>query len=321
MATVAGPAAASRDLFAARRHFATNSDQVLASDYEKVFQYTSGDLALMPTPDTSDEQILPQPPAWSQHSRRCGLIGQKVGMMNVWDEWGRRVTVTVVKIDRNQVTAHKKQLSWRLKRVGVQIGAGTTRPHKVKFRERRQFQRAGIEMKKKVMEFQVTPDALLPVGFELTVRHFMPGQLVDVQGTTKGKGTMGVMKRWGFSGMPASHGTSLKHRHPGSIGQEGVGRVFPGKKMAGKFGRATRTVQNVQVFKIDVRRNVLFLRGQVPGNNGGWLKINDAIREPFTADAPPPFPSYAHTGVDDFDVDDMYAAKGDVDPFEVKRYH
>jgi large subunit ribosomal protein L3 len=227
---------------------------------------------------------------WRAESRRVGAVGQKLGMMQLWDDWGRRVTLTVVRIDRCQVTQVGAELSWNKKLVGVQLGAGTQKEKRVKKPQLFHFKKAGVEPKKKLFEFQVTPDAVLPVGFEVTARHFLAGQKVDVVGTTKGKGTQGVMGKWNFAGLNATMGVSKKHRAPGSIGTEGMGRVMKGKKMAGKFGNRRKTVQNLRVFKIDVRRNLLFLEGHVPGRNGGWLRVSDAFKVPFEKTNPPPFP-------------------------------
>ena len=142
------------------------------------------------------------------------------------------------------------------------------------------FAKAKVEPKRRVAEFRVDPDALLDVGAELSVAHFIPGQFVDVTGTSIGKGFAGVMKRHGFSGLRASHGVSVSHRSPGSTGQcQDPGRVFKGKKMAGHMGAKRVTTQNLVVMAADAERGVILIKGAVPGSKGGFVLVRDAVKK------------------------------------------
>ena len=155
-------------------------------------------------------------------------------------------------------------------RYALQVGAGSRKPKQAAGSERGHFERWGTGLKRRLAEFAVSRDAMLPSGTAISARHFVPGQYVDVSGVTKGKGFCGVMKRWDFRGGRASHGASLSHRSPGSTGQrQDPGKVFKGKKMPGHWGAERQTVQNVYLHKIDPARNVLFVRGQVSGRPGG----------------------------------------------------
>lgn len=166
----------------------------------------------------------------------------------------------------------------------LQLGAGSKKPKQLTRAALGHFAAHGVSPKRVLSEFPVSEDAMLPAGTKLGASHFVPGQHVDVQGRTIGKGFQGPMKRWGFAGLPASHGTTKKHRAHGSIGNsQDPGRVWKGKKMAGRMGNRKRTVQNVFVYKVDPERNLLYVKGQVPGKAGLFLKVRDALRKP------PPF--------------------------------
>ena len=167
---------------------------------------------------------------------RSGIIAQKVGMTRVFTDAGEHVPVTVLKVDHCQVVAHRT-----LEKNGytaVQLGIGHAKVKNVSRAERGHFALAKVEPKRKVAEFRVGPDALIPVGAEITADHFVPGQFVDVTGTTTGKGFAGGMKRWNFGGLRASHGVSISHRSLGSTGdRQDPGKTFKNKKMAGHHGR------------------------------------------------------------------------------------
>jgi 50S ribosomal protein uL3 len=152
----------------------------------------------------------------SGRTRRSGLIAVKVGMTQEWDHWGARIPLTVLWVDECQVVQVKRPETDGY--LALQLGCGAKRPKQVSGTLRGHFITAGVPIKRKVAEFRVTPDALLPVGFSLLASHFVAGQYVDVSGTSIGKGFQGVMKRWGFAGQPASHGNSLAHRSAGSTG-------------------------------------------------------------------------------------------------------
>jgi large subunit ribosomal protein L3 len=146
-----------------------------------------------------------------------------------------------------------------------------------------------VEPKRKLAEFRVSPDNLIEVGAEITADHFVPGQFVDVTGTSKGKGFAGAMKRWNFGGLRATHGVSVSHRSHGSTGQrQDPGKVFKGKKMAGHLGDERVTTQNLVIAKIDTARGLIMIRGAVPGSKGGWVIVRDAVKRAAHAQAPKP---------------------------------
>jgi large subunit ribosomal protein L3 len=146
-----------------------------------------------------------------------------------------------------------------------------------------------VEPKAVVREFRVSADNLLPVGAEITADHFVPGQKVDVSGISIGKGFAGAMKRWNFGGLRATHGVSVSHRSHGSTGQrQDPGRVFPGKKMAGHLGDERVSIQNLKIVRVDPARGLLFVKGAVPGADGGWVEVRDAAKAPLPKEAPKP---------------------------------
>lgn len=173
-------------------------------------------------------------------------------------------------------------------------GAGYRKPWKTLPWQMRLFERAGVEPRMHLRDVYITPDMVLPVGTRITARHFVPGQFVDVQGRTKGKGFAGVMKRWNFSGQRASHGVSKTHRHLGSTGaSQNPGKVWKGKKMPGRMGGKWKTTENLRIYKIDPRRNLLFVLGMVSGPRGSFTRVRDAYKKKFTIpEDTPPFPQF-----------------------------
>ena len=206
-----------------------------------------------------------------------GLLGAKLGMTQVWDAAGRRVPVTVVQASPNVVTQVRSAATDGY--AAVQLAYGAVDPRKVNKPESGHFAKAGVTPRRFVVEIR-TPDAAeYASGQEIAADIFEVGQLVDVVGRTKGKGTAGVMKRHGFHGLGASHGTQRKHRSPGSIGACATpGRVFKGMRMAGRMGAVRQTTQNLTVHAVDTERGLILIKGAVPGPKGSVVLVKTAAK-------------------------------------------
>jgi len=218
---------------------------------------------------------------------RSGVIAKKLGMTRLFMEDGRQVPVTVLQLDTLQVVAQRT--ADRDGYTAVQLGAGLAKAKRVSAGMRGHYAAANVAPKRKLAEFRVSPDNLIDVGAEISADHYLPGQFVDIAGTSIGKGFQGVMKRHNFGGLRASHGVSISHRSHGSTGQcQDPGKVFKGKKMAGHMGAVRVTTQNLQVVRTDADRGLIMVKGAVPGSKGGWVTIKDAVKKPAAADAPRP---------------------------------
>jgi len=208
---------------------------------------------------------------------RTGLIARKLGMTRVFAEDGTHVPVTVLQVEGCRVVAARKQDKDGY--CALQLGAGKAKVKNVGKPMRGHFAKAKVEPTGKLAEFRVTPDAMIEVGAELTAAHFVPGQFVDVTGTTIGRGFAGVMKRHNFAGLEASHGVSISHRSHGSTGQrQDPGRVFKNKRMAGHMGDVRATTQSLAVISTDAERGFIMVKGAVPGAEGGWVLVRDAAK-------------------------------------------
>ena len=211
-----------------------------------------------------------------------GLVGRKVGMMRIFKDDGTSVPVTVLDCSGNRVAQVKSQESDGY--VAVQVAFGKRRATRVTKAQAGHFAKAGVEAGSELREFRVAADKMgdLKPGSELKVDMFEAGQKVDVQGTTIGKGFAGVIKRYHFSSNRASHGNSLSHNSPGSIGMaQDPGRVFPGKRMAGQHGNVTRTVQTLKVVRVDAERGLLLVKGSVPGADGTHIVVHPSVKTPL----------------------------------------
>jgi large subunit ribosomal protein L3 len=218
---------------------------------------------------------------------RSGVIAQKVGMTRIYTDAGEHVPVTVLRLAGCQVVGHRTKDKNGY--VAIQLGAGKRKTNNLSKSTRGYFAAAKVEPKGKLAEFRVSDDAVIPVGAEITADHFVPGQFVDVTGTTIGKGFAGGMKRWNFGGLRASHGVSISHRSIGSTGgRQDPGRTFKNKKMPGHLGVDRVTTLNLKIAKIDVERGLLLVEGAVPGADGGWIRVRDAIKRALPKDAPKP---------------------------------
>jgi len=206
-----------------------------------------------------------------------GLIGRKVGMTRVFTEDGVSIPVTVVEVEANRVTQVKSLETDGY--AAIQVTAGTKKANRVTKPEAGHFAKAGVEAGRGLWEFRLESGEEFEVGAELTVELFNEIKKVDVTGTSKGKGFQGVVKRWNFRTQDMTHGNSLSHRAPGSIGQcQTPGRVFKGKKMAGHMGAERVTTQNLEIVRVDAERNLLLIKGAVPGATGGNVIVKPAIK-------------------------------------------
>lgn len=233
-------------------------------------------------------------------AQRSGVLARKLGMTRIFSEAGQHVPVTVLALDGCQVvglrTEEERDVTTKkggqVKRTdgytAVVMGLGEKKAKRTPKAQREQFAKAGVAPKAKVSEFRVKSDIALPaVGSEVQADHFVPGQKVDVAGVSIGKGFAGAMKRWNFGGLRATHGVSVSHRSHGSTGQcQDPGKVFKGKKMAGHYGVERVTVQNLEIVRTDAERGILLVKGAIPGAEGSYVEVRDAVKRAIHADAP-----------------------------------
>jgi large subunit ribosomal protein L3 len=207
-----------------------------------------------------------------------GIVGRKCGMTRIFTEDGLSIPVTVIEVDPNRVTQVKNDETDGY--AAIQVAIGSRRPSRVTKPEAGHYAKASAEAGRGLWEFRLDgSDEQFEVGSTVTVERFEAGQKVDVTGTSKGKGFQGAIKRWNFHTQDATHGNSLSHRAPGSIGQNQTpGRVFKGKKMAGHMGAERVTVQNLEVVRVDAERNLLLIKGAVPGAPGGDIIVRPAVK-------------------------------------------
>jgi large subunit ribosomal protein L3 len=217
---------------------------------------------------------------------RTGIVAKKLGMTRVYDDAGNHIPVTVLSTEGCTVVAHKT--NERDGYSALQLGAGEAKPKRVSKAERERFGKAKVTPKMKLVEFRVEGD-MIAVGSELTADHFIPGQKIDVAGTSIGKGFAGAMKRHNFGGLRATHGVSISHRSHGSTGQcQEPGKVFKGKKMAGHMGAVRVTTQNLEVVRTDADQGLILIKGAVPGSKGAWIEVRDAVKGTKATDLPTP---------------------------------
>lgn len=206
------------------------------------------------------------------------VLGTKLGMTQLWDEAGRLVPVTVVAVGTNVVTQVRSAETDGY--TAVQLAYGQVDPRRVSQPLTGHFEKAGVTPRRHIAEVRTSDAAEYTLGQEITAEAFAAGAVVDVVGTTKGKGTAGVMKRHGFKGLSASHGVHRKHRSPGSIGGCSTpGRVFKGMRMAGRMGNAQVTIQNLTIHAVDAERGLILVRGAIPGNKGSLVVVRSAAKK------------------------------------------
>lgn len=218
---------------------------------------------------------------------RSGVIAKKVGMTRLFMDDGQQIPVTVLCLDGLQVVAQRTSDTDGY--TAVQLGLGSAKAKRTSQAMRGHFAKSNVAPKRKVAEFRVSAENLIAVGAEISAEHFLEGQMVDVSGTSIGKGFQGAMKRWNFKGLRATHGVSISHRSHGSTGQcQDPGKVFKGKKMAGHMGAARVTTQNLEVIRTDANRGLIMVKGAVPGSKGGWVTIKDAMKKKLPDGVPFP---------------------------------
>ena len=207
-----------------------------------------------------------------------GLVGRKCGMTRVFTEDGASIPVTVIEATPNRITQIKSEETDGYS--AIQVTTGTRKASRVAKTQAGHFAKANVEAGRGQWEFRSeSTDEAFEVGSALTVERFEQGQKVDVTGTSKGKGFQGGVKRWNFSMQDATHGNSISHRAPGSIGQNQTpGRVFKGKKMSGHMGAEQVTTQNLEIIRVDAERNLLLVKGAVPGAPGGDVVVRPATK-------------------------------------------
>ena len=208
-----------------------------------------------------------------------GLIGRKVGMTRIFTEDGTSIPVTVIEATPNRVTQLRTEETDGYR--ALQVTAGTKKANRINKAEAGHFAKAGVEAGSSLVEFRLEDNegADIEVGSEITVEIFNDTKKIDVTGTSKGKGFAGAIKRWNFSSQRMTHGNSLSHRAPGSIGQnQSPGNVFKGKKMAGQLGNKQVTTQSLEVVRVDVENNLLLVKGAVPGATGGDVIVKPAVK-------------------------------------------
>ncbi|RIJ29666.1 50S ribosomal protein L3 [Henriciella mobilis] len=236
-------------------------------------------------------------------AERTGVIAKKLGMTRIFNEDGRHVPVTVLSLDGCQVVGlrtdedrevsvnrgKKKEKTTVTRNDGykaVVMGAGDAKAKRTAKSQREAFAKAGVAPKRKLVEFRVNGD-MPDVGAEVLADHFAVGQRVDIAGVSLGRGFSGAMKRWNFGGLRASHGVSISHRAHGSTGQcQDPGKVFKGKKMAGHYGTERVTIQNLEIVRTDAERGLILVKGAIPGHDGAYVEVRDAVKKARPDDAP-----------------------------------
>ena len=230
------------------------------------------------------------------NAMRTGLLAKKLGMTRIFRDDGTHVPVTVLHLDDVRVVATRTQDNDGYN--AVQLGWGHAKVKNVSKANRGHYAKGKVEPAMKLVEFQVAEDALLETGSTLSAAHFVAGQIVDVCGTTKGKGFAGGMKRWNFSGLEASHGVSVSHRSLGSTGnRQDPGKTFKNKKMPGHLGSERVTTQNVEIAAVDAEKGIIMIKGAVPGSKGAYVMVTDAVKKTRHKDAPYPASLKAPAGI------------------------
>lgn len=268
-----------------------------------------------------DEPIEPQA-EWTPKSRRTGVLAKKIGVYPLWMKNGKQVMTTLLQVIDNHVIKYippehynpvigKPRIQVKKKLGCIVVGADSADPQYFTKDYCSQFDRVGLMPKRALGRFTVTPDAALQPGTPLFASHYKPGDYVDVRGKTVDRGFQGVMKRWGFHGMPATHGVTKTHRRPGNIGSGGQkARVMPGTKLPGHMGNRYRVLRGVRILRINTKYNILWVLGKgIPGETNNVVQLFDTVLPLKKLKEPPVFPTYFPTGEglpEELFVDDLH---------------
>lgn len=244
---------------------------------------------------------------WEEQSRRVGLVALKLGMMPIWTKSGERHVVTMLQVLDCHVIKHIPKEEYDGRTAALVVGGKNVSPFHRSEERLEVFRKAGVPPKQKLTMFRVTDNAVIKPGTPLYAAHFRPGQFVDVTAKTIGKGFQGVMKRWGFSGQPASHGQTKTHRRPGALGPGGdPAKVFKGTKMPGRMGNVYNTEFGLKVWRVNTKDNILYVNGTVPGHRNCLVKVRDTILpKRLENNRNPPFPTFFADGEEEL-PEDLY---------------
>ncbi|XP_072268422.1 large ribosomal subunit protein uL3m [Pyxicephalus adspersus] len=243
---------------------------------------------------------------WAPGSSRVGLIAVKLGMVPLWTKSGEKHAVTMLQVQDCHVIKYTPKEEYNNKCALLTVGGKNVSPFHKSEEVMEFYSEAGVPPKQKISKFKVSDNAILKPGTPLYAAHFRPGQYVDVTAKTIGKGFQGVMKRWGYSGQPASHGQTKTHRRPGAIAAGNPARVFPGTKMPGLLGNVYRTSYALKVWRINTTKNIIYVKGSVPGHTNCLVKVTDttlAVRQQGFENLP--FPTFFADGDEEL-PEDLY---------------
>ncbi|XP_034259954.1 large ribosomal subunit protein uL3m-like [Pantherophis guttatus] len=231
--------------------------------------------------------------SWEPGSKRVGIIAVKLGMMPLWTKQGKKIPVTMLQVQDCHVIKYTPKEEFDGKTPSLTVGGKNVSEFHRSSSIMKMYRELGLPPKQKTSIFRVSPNAVIKPGTPLYAAHFRPGQYVDITAKTIGKGFQGVMKRWGFSGQPASHGQTKTHRRPGSISSSGVAKVFKGKKMPGQLGNFYRTANGLKIWQVNVKHNILYVHGSVPGHRNCLVKVTDTVLPAYQDNLKnPPFPTF-----------------------------
>ncbi|XP_068090586.1 large ribosomal subunit protein uL3m isoform X2 [Hyperolius riggenbachi] len=290
------------------KHSATWWDEHLTEENKDYLKQLAGsDYAAMTASKLNPLKDEPWPiKPWQPGAKRVGLIAVKLGMAPLWTKSGEKHAVTMLQVRDCHVVKYTSKEEAAGRSALLAVGGKNVSPFYKKESTLEMYYKAGIPPKQKVSIFKVSENAILKPGTPLYAAHFRPGQYVDVTAKTIGKGFQGVMKRWGFSGQPASHGQTKTHRRPGAIGAGDAARVWPGTKLPGPLGNFYRTSYALKVWRINTKHNIIYVNGSVPGHSNCLVKVTDTtLRVKQKGIENLPFPTFFADGDEEL-PEDLY---------------